>query len=96
MVSGTPTPHPPAPQVRGVVPRLLVPFVSLLSLHISATTLSGLETAVELWASLTQSLQTEWLQYSGLYGELLLEEVKANRKRDVRKVDASESRQQDQ
>ena len=58
-----------------MVPRLLVPFVWLLSGHISATTLRGLETAVELWASLTQSLQTEWLQYSGLYGELLLEEV---------------------
>ncbi|KAG2448639.1 hypothetical protein HYH02_006526 [Chlamydomonas schloesseri] len=61
--------------VRTVVPRLLVPFVWVLSGHISATTLRGLETAVELWASLTQSLQTEWLQYSGLYGELLLEEV---------------------
>ncbi|GIM04959.1 hypothetical protein Vretimale_9401, partial [Volvox reticuliferus] len=61
--------------VRTVVPRMLVPFVRLISSHTSAATLRGLETAVELWASLTQSLQTEWLQYSGAYGERLLEEV---------------------
>lgn len=59
-----------------MVPRLLVPFIWLLSSHLSATVLSGMETAVELWVSLTQTLQTEWLQYSGPYGELLLEEVR--------------------
>jgi hypothetical protein len=35
--------------------------------------LAGLETAVELWISLTTSLQTQWLEYSGAYGALILQ-----------------------
>ena len=35
----------------------------------------ALETAAELWMSLTDSGQTQWLEYSGLAGEMLLEEV---------------------
>ena len=35
----------------------------------------ALETAAELWMSLTDSGQTQWLEYSGFAGEMLLEEV---------------------
>ena len=36
----------------------------------------ALETAAELWMSLTDSSQTQWLEYSGLAGEMLLDEVR--------------------
>ena len=37
----------------------------------------ALETAAELWMSLTDSSQTQWLEYSGLAGEMLLDEVRS-------------------
>lgn len=47
-----------------------------LSLHLNSKTMVALETAAELWMSLTDSLQTQWLEYSGLAGEMLLDEVR--------------------
>ncbi len=32
---------------------------------------------MELWISLTSSVQTQWLEYAGLCGEMLLDEVRA-------------------
>ena len=37
----------------------------------------SLEAATELWISLTDSLQTGWLEFSGPAGHVLLEEVHA-------------------
>jgi hypothetical protein len=39
--------------------------------------LVSLETAAELWISLTDGLQTSWLSYAGDEGETLLTEVQA-------------------
>ena len=39
--------------------------------------LVSLETAAELWISLTDGLQTSWLSYAGEEGEVLLSEVEA-------------------
>ena len=47
-----------------------------LSLHLNRVTMVALETAAELWMSLTDSSQTQWLEYSGLAGEMLLDEVR--------------------
>ncbi|MEW5302841.1 MAG: hypothetical protein WDW36_005584 [Sanguina aurantia] len=55
--------------------RLLSLPVNALSRHLNHVAVSGLETATELWISLTTSLQTQWLRYSGQYGAILLEEV---------------------
>lgn len=55
--------------------RLLSLPVNALSRHLNHVAVSGLETATELWISLTSSLQTQWLKYSGKYGAILLEEV---------------------
>jgi hypothetical protein len=50
--------------------------VMALSSHLSSVQLAGLEAAVELWISLTSSLQTQWLLYSGKYGAMVLDEVR--------------------
>eukprot|EP00798_Chlamydomonas_sp_ICE-L_P011079 gene11079-18688_t len=57
-----------------VPPLLFLPLLGL-SAHLDTIRLVSLETAVELWISLTTSLQTQWLEYSGLYGAMLLDEV---------------------
>ncbi|KAL6751703.1 hypothetical protein V8C86DRAFT_3141915 [Haematococcus lacustris] len=61
-----------------VLARMLLLPVALLSAHLSRVTLAGLETAVELWMSLSSSLQTQWLEFSGPYGALVLQEVERN------------------
>lgn len=59
----------------GLVSAVLGPWIWLLSLHLNNVMMVSLETAVELWISLTDSMQTQWLSYTGSVGEMVLEEV---------------------
>ncbi|KAG1668999.1 hypothetical protein FOA52_000592 [Chlamydomonas sp. UWO 241] len=61
--------------VRGICSGALAGPEAVLSWHLNQRTLVALEASVELWISLTDSLQTQWLEYSGAAGEIVLKEV---------------------